>query len=207
MSAGTTMERVYLELKARIVAAELPPGTRLGPAELAKLLDASPTPVRDALYRLSGERVVESWHLEGFRMPLVTERDLQHLYGWSGTLLALALRGRSEPPSPAGHLFELPVCPAYPEATESLFRAIASGCENREIRFAITNVIERTQIFRAVEARFDTGAREALAAMEEDFRFGRWTSLRSKITSFHRRRASQADRIVAELRPRSDALG
>ena len=60
MSAGTTMERVYLELKARIVAAELPPGTRLGPAELAKILDASPTPVRDALYRLSGERVVES---------------------------------------------------------------------------------------------------------------------------------------------------
>lgn len=207
MSAGTTMERVYLDLKARIVAAEFPPGTRLGPAELARLLDASPTPVRDALYRLSGERVVESWHLEGFRMPIWTERDLQHLYGWSGTLLTIALRGRAEPSSPPGHLFDLPACSSYPEATESLFRAIASGCENREIRFAIANLVERAQVFRAVEAKIDAGAREALAAMEEDFRFGRWTALRSKITSFHRRRSSQAGRIVAELRPRSNALG
>jgi hypothetical protein len=48
--------------------------------------------------------------------------------------------------------------------------------------------------------------RVALAAMEDDYRFGRWTALRSKITSFHRRRMAQAGRVVAELKPRSDPL-
>ena len=208
MSPGTTMERVYLALKAKIFAAEFPPGTRLGPAELAKLLDTSPTPVRDALYRLSGERVVESWHHEGFRQPLLTEVDLQHLYSWAGTLLTLALRGRNPPcPPEAGGLIDLPVHEAYPDAVESLFRAIALGCDNRELRYAIVNFIERGQTFRAVEVRVDIGARDALVAMEEDYRFGRWTALRSKITSFHRRRASQAGRIIAELRPRREPLG
>ena len=201
------MERVYLELKAKILSAEFPPGTRLGPAELAKLLDASPTPVRDALYRLSGERVVESWHQEGFRQPLLTVSDLQHLYAWAGTLLTLALRGRSPPPSLPGSLVDLPALETYPEAVDSLFRTIASGCENRELRYAIVNLLERNQTFRAIEAKIDVGSREALAAMEEDYRFGRWTALRSKITSFHRRRGSQAARIIAELRPRTDVLG
>lgn len=206
MSPGTTMERVYLALKAKILAADFPPGTRLGPAELARLLDASPTPVRDALYRLSGERVVESWHHEGFRQPLLNEADLQHLYSWAGMLLTLALRGRTPRPSVPGHLVDLPVHPDYPQAAESLFRTIASGCENRELRYAIVSLIERTQAFRGAEARVDTGARDTLAAMEEDYRFGRWTALRSKITSFHRRRAAQAGRVIAELPPRSDAL-
>ncbi len=207
MSAGTTMERVYLDLKAKILAAEFPPGTRLGPAELAKQMSASPTPVRDALYRLSGERVVESWHLEGFRLPLLTETGLQQIYGWAALLLSSALRGRSPPPMPAGRLIDLPVGRDYPEAVDSLFRTIASECENRELRYAIVNIVERTQAIRVVEARVDLGARDMLTAMEEDYRFGRWTALRSKITSFHRRRASQAGRIVAALRPRSDALG
>ena len=45
MNAGSTMERVYLDLKARIVGGAYPPGTRLDPFHLAKRLAASPTPV------------------------------------------------------------------------------------------------------------------------------------------------------------------
>lgn len=205
MSPGPTMERVYLELKARILSDEFPPGTRLGPAELAKLLDASPTPVRDALYRLSGERIVESWHLEGFRQPLLNEGDLQDLYGWTGTLLGLALRGRADVAA-VGSLFELPAREGYPDGADSLFRTIAADAASRELRHTIVNLVERTHIFRTVEARVDAGAADALAAMEEDYRFARWTALRSKITSFHRVRVAQAGRVIAELRPRTEPL-
>lgn len=207
MSPGATMERVYLELKARILSAEFPPGARLGPAELARLLDASPTPVRDALYRLSGERIVESWHLEGFRQPLLTESDLQDIYGWTGTLLGLALRGRAPHDAPAASLIDLPAMESYSDGIESLFRTIAAGSASRELRHAIVNLVERTHIFRGAEAEADHAAGDALAAMAEDYRFGRWTALRSKITSFHRRRAALAGRVIAALRPRAEPLG
>ncbi len=206
MSPGTTMERVYLELKARILSGSYPPGTRLDPTQLAKSFDASATPVRDALHRLSGERIVESWHQEGFRQPLLAEADLHDLYAWAGSLLGIALKGQSPRPDPPGMLVELAHVSAYPEAVDSLFRAIAMGSPNRELRYAIINVVERCQRFRVAEARIDGGLRVVLAAMEDDYRFGRWTALRSKITTFHRRRMAQAGRVVAELKPRSDPL-
>src|SRR3546814_6580301 len=79
MNAGSTMERVYLDLKARIVGGAYPPGTRLDPFHLAKRLAASPTPVREALHRLSGERIVDSWHQEGFRQPIRSEEHTSEL--------------------------------------------------------------------------------------------------------------------------------
>src|SRR3546814_14580168 len=80
MNAGSTMERVYLDLKARIVGGAYPPGTRLDPFHLAKRLAASPTPVREALHRLSGERIVDRWHQDGFRQPIFPESVLCSLY-------------------------------------------------------------------------------------------------------------------------------
>lgn len=206
MSPGATMERVYLDLKSRILSGAYPPGTRLDPAQLAKSLSASATPVRDALYRLSGERLVESWHQEGFRQPLLAEADLAHLYRWAGVLLSLALKGRTPRPDLLGGLISLPTHDDYPEAIESLFRTIAIGAANDELRYSIVNVIERSMTIRSAEVRSDPGAGEALAAMAEDYRFGRWSALRSKITRFHRRRAAFAGRVAAEIRPRSEPL-
>jgi len=205
MSPGATMERVYLDLKARVLAGAYPPGSRLDPAQLAKSLDASATPVRDALYRLSGERLIESWHQEGFRQPMLAESDLHALYEWGGALLALALRGR-RPVRDSSGLVELATRAGYPEGIANLFRTIAFVSENRELRLASVNMIERSQILRAAEVRVDRGSGDALAAMEEDFRFGRWTALRGKITRFHGQRMALAGRIAAELKPRTDPL-
>lgn len=206
MSPGATMERVYLELKARIVSGAYPPGTRLEASQLAKSLDASTTPVRDALNRLAGERLVESWHQEGFRQPLHAEADLHALYVWTAMLVSVALKGQTPlPDNPAG-LLDLPSFPGYPEAVESLFQTIAKGTQSRELRYAIMNAIERSQAVRVAEARVDPSLRATLAAMEEDYRFGRWTALRSKITSFHRKRLAQAGRVAAEVRSRTEPL-
>ncbi len=206
MSPGATMERVYLDLKARILSGDYPPGTRLDAAQLSKSLAASATPVRDALYRLSGERIVESWHQEGFRQPLLNVADLADLYRWTGALLSLALKGRTPRPDLPGGLVELANHKTYAEAIEFLFRTIAIGADNGEIRAAIVNCVERSMTIRAVEVRLDASAGDALAAMAEDYRFGRWSALRSKITRFHRRRASQAGRIAAEVRRVSEPL-
>lgn len=206
MSPGATMERVYIDLKLRIMGGAYPPGTRLDPRHIARTLAASATPVRDALHRLSGERIVDSWHQEGFRQPLLVEADFAELYDWGGLLLGLALKGRTpERSSPSG-LIELQRIDAYPDAIDSLFGVIAVGNANRELRYAIVNLIERSRVFRVAEMRVDSVSRAVLAAMEEDYRFGHWTGFRRKITSFHRRRIRQAGRIAAPMKPRTDPL-
>jgi hypothetical protein len=67
-------------------------------------------------------------------------------------------------------------------------------------------LIERCHVFRAAEVRVDRRSDAAIIAMDDDFRFGRWSALRSKITRFHRRRILLAGRVVAELRPREESL-
>lgn len=206
MNAGSTMERVYLDLKARIVGGAYPPGTRLDPFHLAKRLAASPTPVREALHRLSGERIVDSWHQEGFRQPIFAESDLCDLYHWSGALLALALRDPALRQSDAAALLPTMEVEDYPARVARLYRAVALLNGNREIRFAIANMIERSEFFRAAEARADPVADEELATMEATFLRERWTELRRKSAAFHRRRVARAGRVVAELRPRSQTI-
>ncbi|MDZ3831952.1 MAG: GntR family transcriptional regulator [Sphingopyxis sp.] len=206
MSPGATMERVYLDLKARVLAGEFAPGARLDPLLLSRSLSASATPVRDALNRLSGERLVESWHQEGFRQPQLAEGDISDLYIWAGSLLSLALKGRTPMPESPDGLIELATHDRYSEGIDRLFRTIAIGSSHRELRYAIVNVIERTAAIRETEAAVDERAAHALAAMSEDYRFGRWSSLRNKITQFHRRRVAFASRVAARVRPRSQPL-
>lgn len=52
-------DTVYDALRDAIVTAKLRPGARLYPVQLAEQLQVSPTPVKDALQRLAGERLVE----------------------------------------------------------------------------------------------------------------------------------------------------
>ncbi|HWV59610.1 MAG TPA: GntR family transcriptional regulator [Sphingopyxis sp.] len=207
MSPGATMERVYRELKARAMRGDFAPGERLDPAVLARDLGASVTPLRDALHRLSGERFIDSWHQEGFRQPILAEADLHDLYEWAAALLTLALAGRKPDPSLPDAAPNGTREPDYPAEVAGLFRAIASQSGNRELRFAVVNLIERSHVFRAAELHVDPGCSAAIAAMEEDFRFRRWSALRSKVTRFHHRRAALAGRVVAAMRPREQPLG
>lgn len=207
MSPGATMERVYREIKMRAMHGEFAPGERLDPSVLARDLGASATPVRDALHRLSGERIIDSWHQEGFRQPILAEADLHDLHEWAAALLTLALA--PELPDPALPEVERSEVrdSDYANDVARLFRAIAWLRDNREIRFAVTNLIERSQVFRAAELRVDPGCRAAVAAMDEDFCFRRWSALRAKITRFHHRRRELAGRVVAAMRPREPPLG
>ena len=80
MTPPGTFERVYLAIRQWLRDGLYPPGHRLEPAMLSDQLNASVTPVRDALHRLTGERLVEAPRHEGFRIPMMTETLLRHLY-------------------------------------------------------------------------------------------------------------------------------
>lgn len=199
MSPGATMERVYLELKARVMAGAFEPGARLDPLQLARELSASATPVRDALHRLTGERLIESWHHIGFRQPVLSESDLKDLYGWCAMLLALALRAPSEIGGTV--VGEPPGDEDYAARLAHLFRSIAQLSDNRELRQAIGNTAERCRMVRQAEQAIDPGSGQAVAAMEQAFDARLWAELRRDIALFHRRRSAAAAQVALLLRP------
>ncbi len=55
---GTAVDRVYLDLRERIVAFDLPPGATLSRNDLASEYSVSQTPVREALQRLEQDGLI-----------------------------------------------------------------------------------------------------------------------------------------------------
>ena len=68
----TTQESAYFRLRNAIMVGAIPPGTSLTMRGLAAKLDLSPTPVREAIRRLSSERAVE---IQGNRRILVPKME------------------------------------------------------------------------------------------------------------------------------------
>lgn len=130
MNAGHTSERVQDALRRFIMERRFGPGAKLEPGELAAMLNASTTLVREALNHLAGAGLVESRTGGGFHLPLGDEVGLQDLYMFSGEKLHLALNAPRLP-----HLAETDATTATEHSADqiaSLFQHIASVSSNRE---------------------------------------------------------------------------
>ena len=188
MSPGPTFDRVYLALKEQLRSSRFPPGGHLEPALLGPELNASITPVRDALHRLVGERIVEAPRNDGFRVPAPTEAELRDLYGWSRTLLELALRSSpSRSPGAALRAAE----PGGGELLESeadLFRTIARRTGNPELEATVENLNDRLAPLRMAESRIFRDVAEEFDALRTAWEQGDLPGTRRCITAYHRRR-------------------
>lgn len=196
MNAPGTFDRVYAALKQRLRSGDYRPGERLEPAALSEELNASVTPVRDALHRLTGERLVEAPRHEGFRVPMLTETTLRHLYAWHQDLLLLAILNRKNP----GGEFEVP-----PEASDrgtalhercnAAFLALARSTGNPEHLIALATLTERIEPIQRIEDALLDAAEEESAGIVFAIESGDRNRLRKALVHYHRRRA----RIVPEL--------
>ncbi|MDX8051089.1 GntR family transcriptional regulator [Lentzea sp. BCCO 10_0798] len=84
---------VYEQIRALIMSDGMKPGARVNIDELARRLDVSPTPVREALARLESEELVSRLPLRGYSVTdLLNRKQVDDLY---------ALRLLLEPPSAA----------------------------------------------------------------------------------------------------------
>ncbi len=91
--ARTTLtQRVYGEIKRRILAGELHPGDRLNEKELAAVMGVSPTPVREALNKLRGDGFIRYSAWQGATVAKLSAVDVAHLYDIRCTLERLAVR-------------------------------------------------------------------------------------------------------------------
>ena len=191
MSPGPTFDRVYPALKEQLMSGKFAPGDHLEPAAIGKDLNSSITPVRDALHRLVGEKLVEVPRNDGFRVPSPTEAELRDLYRWNRELLEQALRRR---PSTSGvaalNAGVEDVVPGSVAAwtAADLFRHIARGSGNPELEAAVENVSDRLAAMRAVEARLFPDLAEELAGLYALLGDPDPGPLRRAIAAFHRRR-------------------
>lgn len=200
MSPGATFERVYRAIRMELGSGRLQPGDALEPAALAATLSASITPVRDALHRLVGERLVESPRRDGFRTPAVTELGLRHLYRWNEALLLLATRSMSATPNPGLSLASDPAGPV--DRAELVFGAIATAGGNPEQSDAVGALSDRLRPIRNAELGVIDDIAAELAAIESEVSQWQPGRLRRLLATYHRRRERLAPEIVASLQPR-----
>lgn len=74
-------DSVYEAIKAMVMDHEIEPGARVGIESLARTLEVSPTPVREALARLESDGLVTKRSLAGYRATeLLTPQGLEELF-------------------------------------------------------------------------------------------------------------------------------
>jgi len=100
--------QAYEAIVEAIIDRQLEPGTRLGIEDLAKQLDMSATPIREALAHAAGQRLVLQRSNHGFTVaPLLSERKFGELFDIRHLLETYAL-GCAEPNFPmVGRLEEI----------------------------------------------------------------------------------------------------
>jgi DNA-binding GntR family transcriptional regulator len=72
-------EKVYNFIKANIINYNYPPGYNLNLGQLSELLGVSPTPIKDALFKLAGEGLVEIAPRKGTYVKDVTLEDIHEI--------------------------------------------------------------------------------------------------------------------------------
>lgn len=195
MMAPGTFERVYAALKHKLRSGAYRPGTRLEPAPLSTELNASVTPVRDALHRLTGERLVEAPRHEGFRVPMMTEPLLRQLYGWHLDLLLLAVM-KHRAAAIADHLArQVEFGVSAHERQNALFLALARSAGNPEHVAALEALSHRLEPVQRLEEMFLDETEMETADIDRALKEHDMKALRRSLVRYHRRR----DRIVPGL--------
>jgi DNA-binding GntR family transcriptional regulator len=192
-----TFERVYAAIKQQLTSGVFRPGDRLEPALLSDQFNASVTPVRDALHRLTGERLVEAPRHEGFRVPVLTDSTLRHLYAWHRDLVLLAIASHQSAQAIEGRQVDCERAwdgEAH-ERLNALFLELARATGNPEHVLALQSLIERVQPAQRLESLLLSAAEEEARQIFKAVQAGDRRALRKALVRYHRRRA----RIVPEL--------
>lgn len=180
MSEGR-VEALYLRLKELVVGFTIRPGERLNEVALARALDASRTPLREALNRLVAEQLIEFRPGRGFFCRDLDVRSIYDLYEAREALECAAAR--------------LACARADDAAIAALKeRLYASGLDY--VGRTIREVTEADEAFHLgiAEASGNAEFVRQLRGINERIRFIRWVDMSSRVleTKGEHRRITQA---------------
>lgn len=195
MNPAPQFDRVYAEIRNRLLLGEWLPGHRIDLASLADQLGASVTPVRDALYRLNGEQLLAAGTHDGFAVPAITEPELRDLYAWNCDLLLLAWDNAGKTSYTLG---------GHPDGdivgtTVLLFHVIGAVSTNPEHLAAIDAVSARLHSARMAELQLGIATETELLSIKEAAASENVLALRNRIELYHLHRQSVTGRIVQAM--------
>lgn len=169
-------------------------GFRLEAGPIAEDIHVSVTPVREALYRLAGQRLVNAVAGDGFYVPILNEAAIRDLFAWNAHLSLHALRNRHwvTAASQPAEYFDVG------SRAASLFLRIAAVGESGELSAAISANNDRLAPLRAVDVAIFKDAAEELLHMESALA-GHEKALLSLLRAYHRRRKHAAMNYMKHL--------
>lgn len=120
-----THDRIYRTMKADILAGQFTPGVKLTATKLAGRYEASITPVREAIYRLVGEGLIEMTP-DGFHVKPSSQDMLLDILDLSQKLLVVGLQRWSEMPAMRGNDQMLGTAASAEEAVKLLEKVLGN---------------------------------------------------------------------------------
>lgn len=197
----TVNTRVYRSAKKVVTSGAFIPGTRIDASQLAFQVKASVTPVRLALNRMVGERLVELHTNDGYHMPRITEPDLRDRYDWNLHLAHTGLRLRqssfsdtSTPDEIRNLLTHDPI-----EATEAFFLRIAHLADNLELTAAVEGCNDRMRAVRYLKNGMIADREGELKHLIGQFEQGDFGGLAKSLIIYHKRRKNSVAWLVRRL--------
>jgi DNA-binding GntR family transcriptional regulator len=151
---GGVYKRVYERLRADIIGQQFAPGTRLMINDLATRYEASITPVREALNRLTEEMLIEFEPGRGYFCKTPNLKELEDLYRLLEILLLFAASetiSRGTADGIAELCRELTVKGLNADSLEAACAAFWEQTNNRVIAHVGNNVLARTHAMRQID--------------------------------------------------------
>lgn len=197
-----TADHVYSRLKALITSGALMPLKTVVATEVATDLGVSTSPVRDALHRLRGERLLDAHPGGGFEVPRQTARELHDLYIWHGRLIRMALKDRKipngkNPMVPGAWPVDYSTPAAIADTTEVMFATMAHRAGSLELDVAVASACERLRSTRLKEIHRWADVADELEAVRLLAVSGTRTELLNALWIYHRRRIRNVGKLIA----------
>jgi DNA-binding GntR family transcriptional regulator len=197
---AVTQERIYHALKREFGTVSHRWAARLDLQMIADRHRASTTPVREAVHRLMGERLIEPRGDGGFQRVVPDIAQLHDLYLWHRDQLMSALGLASLDAIRDAVRTGVPVLtPSSPgdeaEAFATLFAAIARAPGNAEYLYQIEAANERLRLPRFAESLLFRDGRRELRAFVRPTAGDMRAAIRRRIISYHQRRIDHVEQI------------
>lgn len=174
MSTSRTQD-TYQRLRGELLKGYFQPNAQIRPADIAARMGVSLGAVREALSRLTSERLVVSEPQRGFRVPPTSERDLADLLSarmsieelclsrsiecgdveWESRLLA-AYHQLSRTPERNDH----EVAQGWIDSHEIFHRALVSACDNAWLLWTRTALYTQCERYRSLVVSGDKVGRD-----------------------------------------------
>ena len=195
-------EFLLSQLRDQISEGFFPQSDRMDLQLLADRFGVSVTPVREALFELIGERLVEHHPFGGFQPATHDPVKLMHLYAWSGHHLLAALHLLPEPVirkaiAPIAEMVT-GVTAFDPRVVIERFAAgIGEATGNGEFISQIEALNWRLRRARLVEPKLFGDRDRELVSLVRSNGLNVRKNVRRRLTAYHRRRIENAAQIAA----------